>query len=95
MIIVSKSKVRCDKCKEDYDVEWDLELVESTEKQMGYNNLYVSEIVAECPYCGEKMNLELQASEYPEGTLEYMQIKGDSLHSHPMVEEPEIRFYDL
>ena len=95
MFIVSKSRVMCDKCEKYYEVEWDLELISSEEKEMGYNNLYNSEVEAVCPYCGDEMNLKLSVGEYPEGTLEFVQVRGDESHPKPNVENPDVRFYDL
>jgi len=61
--------VICDKCGKKHSVEIDLDQVDSYERGMGPEIFYEGEAEFICDgcNCGNKINVQIQASEYPEG----------------------------
>lgn len=98
MVEVRKSRCCCGKCKTEFKVAWDLEIVDVSEQGMGECIQYYSEIEAECPNCENVISAILNVSEYPIGVLEFAEIQeiSDSEETdRSEVEVPLIAFFDL
>lgn len=98
MIRIDKSKCRCGKCNEYFDVEWDVDYIDSNERNMGEECEYRGENEFECPKCNNIIHGELIVYEYPVGCLNYKKIESvyDSFETGMSeFEEPFIVFYDL
>ena len=96
MIVVSRSICTCGRCGRKVEIEWDLDPIDSYEKDMGVNTDYESIEKVVCEQCGNVMIAKLWAAEYPPGTLEDCAVtfeRDDSEGS--TVEKPRIEFFDL
>ena len=96
MIVVSNSVCICGRCGTAAEIEWDLEPIDSYEKDMGINTEYESMQEALCEKCGNRIEARLLATEYPPGTLENSDVIIDKDESgESRVEKPRIEFFDL
>lgn len=105
MIEVSKSICICGRCGAKMEMEWDLDPINSYEKEiyinsyeksMGIATDYESVETIVCQQCGNIIIAKLWAAEYPPGTLEDCAVtfeRDDSEGS--TVEKPRIEFFDL
>ncbi|MCH5248858.1 MAG: hypothetical protein J1E98_02945 [Lachnospiraceae bacterium] len=96
MFFVSESIRICGKCGTPKKIEWDLDVVDSYEKDLGINNIYASEKEIVCEKCGSRILATFRVSEYPEGILEDKEvyINYDEAGGSQIV-SPEVEFYDL
>ncbi len=98
MVEVKTSKCCCGKCKNEFLVDWDLEITNVTEHGMGERIEYMSDIEYECPNCGNVISGTLYVSEYPVGALEIAEVQRvyDSKNTNESnIEKPVIAFFDL
>lgn len=66
---LSQFKVLCDKCQQVEDVFVELEEVSNNEEEMGYEYQYEGSIDYTCSKCKNKISVNIEAWEYPEGVL--------------------------
>ena len=98
MIEVKNSKCYCGKCGEEFDVEWELEILDVSERPMGEQIEYVNDAEWECPQCSNLISASLYVCEYPIGALEHSEVRSvcDSENTEEsIVEKPVIAFFDL
>ena len=95
MIFVGESTVTCRKCGTPWKIEWDLDWVDSYEKEMGINSTYESERTIICDKCGECFSATLWVSEYPEGVLEEATATVYYDEEERSIDPPKVEFFDL
>ena len=89
MKIKSPFVVTCKKCGKDIPVELGIECVGSYERKMGPELEYQGVYEGKCVHCDSEIDVEIEAWEYPEGTVETYNVK---LIGALKVEEPEFDF---
>lgn len=98
MVEVRSSKCCCGKCKREFLVDWDLEILDVSEHSMGERIEYQSDIEYECPNCDNIIYGTLYVSEYPIGALEFAKVQkvNDSENTNEStIETPIVAFFDL
>lgn len=98
MVRVKNSDCHCGKCGNTFSIRWDLEIVNTTERQMGKEVEYLGETKCTCPDCGNTITGVLSVFEYPTGCLNMKEIKDvtDSYNTaDSTISEPAVAFFDL
>lgn len=98
MVVVEKSLCRCGKCNSSFEVEWELEYIDSRERDMGEECVYSGQIDVTCLQCGNVISAQLHVVEFPIGQIEVREMFG--LHDsegtgNSSVEKPLINCFDL
>jgi hypothetical protein len=99
MLEIDDSVCVCGNCKNKISVQWEVDMVSSTERQMGADCLYEGEIYEICPVCGNEITAKITFSEYPVGALDYgpeIDIE-DSMGTGQsyLIDRPGVYFFDL
>lgn len=98
MVIIEPSKCICGECHKEFYMEWEFEVVDTSEGPMGECVWYHGEGEQECPECGNILYGEFSATEYPPGALEAileMKVSDSAETDESKVDEPEIHFFDI
>lgn len=61
--------LRCNNCKECFDVELDFDCVSTDERDMGLECDYEGIFDGQCPQCGKDIYIQIEAYEYPRGDI--------------------------
>ncbi len=69
--------IKCNTCQEIIEVDTDLILVSSYERQMGPETEYEGVVEDFCPNCNNPIYIQILAWEYPIGALNYTRTTSD------------------
>lgn len=81
-----------------FEMEWDFDVLYTSGRQMGEQADYHGDGEAECPQCGNLLNGEFRATEYPAGCLEgdvEVTVSDSEETGASRISPPSIFFYDI
>lgn len=61
--------LRCENCGNCFDVELDFDCITTDERDMGIEYDYEGIYDGQCPQCGKDIYIQIEAYEYPEGSV--------------------------
>lgn len=85
MTMKTPYKVKCSACGAENLLNMELACVSSYERKMGPELEYMSVIEEECFNCGEDIAVQIEAWEYPEGTIETYSVRTEGARE---IEQP-------
>ena len=99
MIRIDSSKVHCGNCHKTFPGNWELDIIDSHEREMGEETEYEGVLEEICPYCGNNISGKLHAYEYPVGNIDEAQIQVECSDtrdtSQSRIDNPQITLFDL
>lgn len=98
MVKVNPSTCTCGVCKAQFEVNWEINCIDSVERGMGEETMYEGSVHVRCPECDTEIFGEMEFWEYPVGILNLCQITSvsDSAFSEEtQIEAPDVYFYDI
>ncbi|WP_155832002.1 hypothetical protein [Butyrivibrio sp. WCD2001] len=94
MVTLDSSQCKCGRCGKILDISWEIDSVDSREKNMGSESYYSASTNVICPECGNEINCSIQFVEYPDGVLEVPPKVIEISDDRSELETPRVSFGD-